>query len=224
MASLSVTVGWLTVSPDHMTAATLGGFRSKVSAPVVMRSEGRCPGGCVESVRGPEGVLSREEPRDCGQGGLAPGRASILCCFRSKSTNKKLYLKAIGVWVRLQRQLALVLSNLEANQAQFPISFWWFWNSDLLLVVRVATRSAQKSRTSTRNPHMRPLRQNKERNTTQGAQTRGLVSFRGPRLHNPPLPTDPSHGAPPSTERPLGLSQTPHSPLSLFPHFSSQQG
>ena len=147
-----------------------------------------------------------------------------MCCFRSKSTNKQLYLKAIGVLVRLQRQLALVLSNLEANQAQFPISFWWFWNSDLLLVVRVATRSAQKSRTSTRNPHMRPLRQHKQRNTTRGAQTRGLASFRGPRLHNPPLPTDPSHGAPPSTERPLGLSQTPHSPLGIFPHFSSQQG
>ena len=59
------TVGWLTVSPEHMTAATLGGFtgfRSKVSAPVVMRSEGRGSGGCVESARGPEGVLSREEP------------------------------------------------------------------------------------------------------------------------------------------------------------------
>jgi len=109
-----------------------------------------------------------------------------LCCFRSKSTNKQLYLKAIGVLVRLQSQLALVLSNLEANQAQFPISFWWFWNSDLVLVVRVSTRSAQKSRTSTRNPHMRPLRQHKQRNTTQGAQTRGLASFRGPRLHNPP--------------------------------------
>ena len=63
------TVGWLTVIPEHMTAATLGGFRSKVSAPVVMRSEGRGPGGCVESARGPEGVLSREEPRDWGHVG-----------------------------------------------------------------------------------------------------------------------------------------------------------
>ena len=129
-----------------------------------------------------------------------------MCCFRSKSTNKQLYLKAIGVLVRLQRQLALVLSNLEANQAQFPISFWWFWNSDLVLVVRVATRSAQKSRTSTRNPHMRPLRQHKQRNTTQGAQTRGLASFRGPRLHNPPLPTCPQ-------SRGSSLDRTPSGPL-----------
>ena len=31
------TVGWLTVIPEHMTAATLGGFRSKESTYVVMK-------------------------------------------------------------------------------------------------------------------------------------------------------------------------------------------
>ena len=46
-----------------------GGLSIKSINPVVMRSEERGSGGCVESARGTKGVLSREEPRDWGHVG-----------------------------------------------------------------------------------------------------------------------------------------------------------